>query len=144
MTVIAWDGRTLAADKRASNAGMAKTVRKIDRHGDVLFAVTGDFDTAAELREWFKAGAKPSEFPEAARKDAATLVVIDAQGIRSYATGPYPMPIEDRISAWGSGRDFAMAVMHLGFDARKAVEVACLFQTDCGNGIDCLELESST
>lgn len=50
------------------------------------------------------------------------------------------MPIEEPRCCWGSGRDFAEAVLHLGHDARKAVEVACHFQTDCGNGIDSLDL----
>ena len=41
MTVIAWDGHTLAADKRSvSGGGIARTVTKIQRHGDCLIAMT--------------------------------------------------------------------------------------------------------
>jgi hypothetical protein len=43
--------------------------------------------------------------------------------------------------AFGSGRDYAEAAMFLGCDAKRAVEVACQFQTDCGNGIDTLRLK---
>lgn len=51
MTVICWDGKTLAADKRATSVGLARTVTKVQRHGDVLLAMTGDWDVAAEMRE---------------------------------------------------------------------------------------------
>ena len=141
MTVIAWDGRTLAADKRAtSGGGIARTVTKIERHKDCLIAITGCWDTGAEMREWFKAGADPATFPAKARDDRSTLIVIDAAGINTWAIGPYPMRVEEPRCCWGSGRDYAEAAMHLGHDARKAVEVACHFQTDCGNGIDVLAL----
>lgn len=145
MTCIAWDGRTLAADKRATSAGgIGRAVTKIAQHGGCLLAMTGDWDTAAEMREWFIAGAVPGDFPPKAREDVATLIVFRAGVIDAYGVGPYPMRIEAEKAAFGSGRDFAEAAMHLGCNARKAVEVACNFQTDCGNGIDTLELPNAT
>lgn len=142
MTVIAWDGRTLAADKRAtSGGGIGRTVTKIASHGGALLAMTGSWDVAAELREWWKAGAVPDAFPAKARDDVATLIVIREGAVFTYASGPYPMTIEAQKCAFGSGRDFAEAAMYLGKNASDAVAVACVFQTDCGNGIDTLELE---
>jgi 20S proteasome alpha/beta subunit len=143
MTCIAWDGVTLAADKRAtSGGGIARTVTKIERHGSNLLAVIGSWDVATELRAWFKAGAKPEAFPESARSGEGTLVVITpGKHPRTYATGPHALPIEQKCLAFGSGRDYAEAAMFLGCDAKRAVEVACQFQTDCGNGIDTLRLK---
>lgn len=142
MTVIAWDGHTLAADKRAvSGGGIARTVTKIQRHGDSLIGMTGCWDTAVEMREWFKAGADPDKFPASARLDKSTLIVIDQTGIKTWGIGPYPFVIEQRKCAWGTGRDYAEAAMYLGRDAGSAVEVAIVFQTDCGNGCDFLRLE---
>ena len=140
MTVIAWDGKTLSADKRATSVGLARTVTKIQRSGELLLAMTGDWDVAVELREWFKAGAVPRHFPEKAREDNASLIVIGRGGVVVYSTGPFPMPIEQEKVAFGSGRDFAEAAMYLGCTAVEAVSVACHFQTDCGNGIDALTL----
>lgn len=139
MTVIAWDGQTLAADKRAvSGGGIARTVTKITRHDDALLAITGDWDVGAEMRAWWMAGADPKAFPPQAREDKASLIVIQRQQISHYASGPIPMVIESQRCAWGSGRDYAEAAMYLGHSAAKGVEVACQFQTDCGNGVDCL------
>ena len=139
MTVIAWDGMTLAADKRALTGGaMHRTTTKIEQHGDALLAVTGGWDVGIELREWWKAGAKPSDFPPKARDDVATLIVIRPGAVVTYASGPYPLPMEGEKFAFGSGRDFAEAAMYCGKTAAEAVAVACHFQSDCGNGIDVL------
>jgi len=142
VTVIAWDGRTLAADKRAtSGGGIVRTVTKIERHEDALLAITGEFDVAAEMRQWWKSGADAEKFPPKAREDVATLIVIRQGRIETYCGGPYSMRIEDYRCAFGSGRDFAEAAMHCGKSAAEAVAVACVFQSDCGNGIDALGFE---
>ncbi|AZG14938.1 hypothetical protein [Cupriavidus pauculus] len=142
MTVIAWDGETLAADRRVtSGGGIARSVTKIQKHGDVLLGMTGNWDVAAEMREWFKAGAVPADFPAKARDGDATLIVIRRAGIESFHSGPFPMPIEVAQAAWGSGRDYAEATMYLGGSAVQGVQVASHFQTDCGNGFDTLKLD---
>lgn len=139
MTVIAWDGKWLAADKCATlGGGISRSVTKIWRHGETLYAVTGDWGIALELREWHKAGAFPREFPNSARDGTSTLIVITKNGVSHYVSGPYPLTIESAKCAFGSGRDYAEAAMYLGFSAMKAVQVASFFQTDCGNGIDVL------
>lgn len=144
MTVIAWDGKTLAADKCAtSGGGIARTVTKIERHGGALLAITGNWDVGTEMREWWKAGAVPKDFPAKAREDQATLIVITGQRIDTYACGPYSMRIEQDRCAFGSGRDFAEAAMYCGKTAVEAVLIACQFQTDCGRGVDVLAMEGA-
>jgi ATP-dependent protease HslVU (ClpYQ) peptidase subunit len=54
--------------------------------------------------------------------------------------GPHSMIYEDKFIAWGAGRDYALAAMHLGKNSREAVEVACALDNTCGMGIDILEL----
>lgn len=144
MTVIAWDGKTLASDKRMiTGGGICRTVTKIERFGDSLIGITGGLDVAIEMREWFKAGAHPESFPESARKDTSTLIVITADGVSAYASGPFPVPMECTQAAFGSGRDFAEAAMYLGHSARVGVEIACALQSDCGNGIDELTMRTT-
>lgn len=144
MTVIAFDGKTLAADKcLTEGGGIARTVTKIEQHHGALLAIVGNWDIGAELREWWKRGANPAEFPEKARDDKSTLIVFANGSIKSYSTGPFPMLIEQEKCAFGSGRDYAEATMYLGANAIKAVQVACHFQTDCGNGVDMLMVPGS-
>ena len=139
MTCIAWDGTTLAADKRATNSGLPFTVTKIFRARGRLLAAAGDFDRIGETIAWFAAGADPDKMPPYARDnmDFVSLLVIEPDGtILKYERSAVPFRIESPFYAIGSGRDFAMAAMHLGHDAAKAVEVACALDVKCGNGID--------
>ena len=142
MTVIAWDGRTLAADKRGTVAGMAYAVTKLHRVRDGLIAFSGGGAHAAELLQWFNGDRDPSNYPRRGDDDGAGTIHIDQNGrIFMYAAAsPFPELIEAPFFARGAGRDYAMAAMHLGCDARRAVEVACVFDIGCGNGIDALDL----
>ena len=63
MTVLAWDGHTLAADKRAVMGTMILTTTKIFRVGDALVGYAGDACFGEEMVAWFKRGAKPEDFP---------------------------------------------------------------------------------
>lgn len=142
MTVIAWDGKTLAADKMASDPWThCNRTRKIHRLRGLLVAGTGDCALLREKMAWFEAGAKVEEFPAAARANENTdLLVIGPQGrIRLYQNSPYPVEFEQPIFALGSGKEAALAVMMLGHDARKAVEIASAVSNGCGNGVDVLE-----
>lgn len=65
---------------------------------------------------------------------------IRSDGFFRYEKVPYPARVEDKFTATGCGRDYALAAMFLGHDARAAVEVACALDAHCGNGIDTLEL----
>lgn len=147
MTVVAWDGVTLAADKRCVDGnGLRGTLTKISVTDDgKLLAITGRHSIGMRLLAWWAEGCEPDRFPEVAEEDGATLVVISRANdgkpiVSSYTSGPYPVVFEDQFRAWGSGRDFALAAMYLGCDARRAIEVTCHFQTDCGDGIDSIEL----
>ena len=116
MTCIAWDGKTLAADKMSCSVGYGYTVTKIYRlaNGGIV-GFSGDGDGAMALLAWLNSP-----------RDAAAY--------------PLGQSIECQRYAMGHGRDFALAAMHLGKSAREAVEVACALDVFCGNGIDTLEL----
>lgn len=144
MTVIAWDGRTLAADKRMSWNGYPATTTKISRAPNgALIGGTGDSDAIAALRKWYLDGAVPADYPNNTCDGdyRARLLVITPTGqITVYLADPVPVTLDDKCFAVGSGADFALAAMHLGHSAKKAVEVACALDTGCGNGIDTLRL----
>jgi ATP-dependent protease HslVU (ClpYQ) peptidase subunit len=145
MSVIAWDGHVLAADKQATNNGLKRTTTKIHRVGECLVAFTGDASQGMLMVEWLRGGCVPDEFPASQRdKDdwAPVAVIRPDRTIATYERTPVPVVIEDRIYAAGCGRDYAMAVMHLGLGAVKAVEVACALDAYCGNGMDTLSLEA--
>ncbi len=142
MTVIAWDGKTLAADKRACGASFMYSVTKIFRTEDRIVGFSGQGDLLGFVRNWFLTGRDPEKYPTAPDADKMFTLAITRDGvIEKYETSPYPIIVEASFFALGSGQDYAMAAMHLGCDARRAVEVACALDETCGNGIDTLTLE---
>ena len=143
MTVIAWDGKTLAADKQATSCGLAMTTTKIRQIEDgSVAAYTGDQDSGEVILQWYEDGADPMLWPvvQQTSKGWARLIVADAKGCRVYDRRPIAVEVEDSFAAGGSGRDFAVAALHCGKSAREAVETASLYSIDCGKGMDAFDL----
>lgn len=143
MTVIAWDGKTLAADKRSTYGGMICTVTKIQKVNGLLVGGAGEASFIGAMLEWIKGGRVTAEFPsaQASKDDWQTVLVIELDGSTSlYERTPYPIRYEQPHIAIGSGREYARAAMALGYDSVRAVETAMLLDTGCGNGIDTLTL----
>lgn len=141
MTVIAWDGKTLAADKRACIGSMIRTTTKIFKVRDCLVGYSGDATFGEQVLAWFMDGENPKEFPAQNRDkdDWAGLLVIRADGaIHKYERTPHPIKFEDEKFAFGSGRDFALAAMYCGKTAKEAVELTIELDNGCGNGVDTL------
>jgi hypothetical protein len=142
MTVIAWDGKTLAADKRSTFGGTPLTTTKIVRVFDKLVGAAGESGKCRAAVQWLRNGGKPEDYKGF---DGAQLLVIDAAGVPwMYDESPQPIRLDDKCVAIGGGMSEAMVAMACGKNAREAVELACRFNTGCGNGIDVLELEASS
>lgn len=145
MTVIAWDGKTLAADRESSGTYVKfGSARKIGRAVDgSLYGIAGEAAFNRELERWFLCGAVPEAFPEVQRDkdDHSTLLWITLSGaVKVIQRSPYPIELLDTQYAIGAGKEAAMAVMLCGHDAIKAVEIASLVCVGCGNDIDALTL----
>lgn len=143
MTVIAWDGTSLAADKMTDFGGLHATTTTVQRIRGCLVAGCGNAALVRELQAWFADGAEPARFPAAQRdlKECCSLLVVQPGGVLlQYENGPFPLVLEKRHWAIGSGRDFAMMAMHLGKSARQACELTAELCNTCGNGVDSMVL----
>jgi ATP-dependent protease HslVU (ClpYQ) peptidase subunit len=141
MTTLAWDGVTLAADKQTTDGSHTRTTTKIRRlRGGALGGAAGRSGVCRELLDWYEMGAAKDKMP--AEADRCTLLVIERSGqIFLFEDGsPGAIEVLDKHVAIGSGADFAMAAMHLGHDAVRAVEVASHFDSSTGCGIDAITL----
>lgn len=144
MTTIAWDGKTLAADKQATCAGLRGTTTKIRRTPTGhLMAWTGDEDSGRAVAGWYEEGADPAKWPKCQEDKElwSRLIVVNCVGEAfTFERQPIAMRVEDAFMAWGSGRDFAMAAMHCGKTAREAVTVASHYDVSTGMGVDAFDL----
>jgi 20S proteasome alpha/beta subunit len=141
MTTIAWDGVTLASDKRANLDGSRLTVTKIRRgRSGNLVGVSGTFALAEDVFAWLCNGGLRPIGQATDRVWCPTIEITkDGQIYRHEQWGRFL--IEDRFYAVGSGADFARAAMALGKTAVEAVELASRFDTSTGDGIDLLALQ---
>lgn len=148
MTVIAWDGQTLAADRQADCGGMKHPVRKIFRVRDGLAGTSGDLSVGMEMLAWYEAGAVPEAYPANNRdpSQGSVLTVIRMDGGRPmafcYESSPWPFRCEGPFMARGSGAPEATVAMACGKTAPEAVMLAQEFNATCGLGVDVLEFES--
>ncbi|HEX5126493.1 MAG TPA: hypothetical protein VFW00_07110 [Rhodocyclaceae bacterium] len=141
MTVICWDGKTLAADKRVSFGTSISTTTKIHRINGMLVGCAGVAANGASCIQWVRDGMDRSQYPAVQKDDPCSLLVILADGtIHYYSKTADPLVIECKTFAIGSGSEFADAALYLGKTAREAVEVAIALDSGCGNGIDTLDL----
>ena len=133
MTVIAWDGYTLAADTGIGNGGIFFKGNKIFEVADGWIGVFGDYDHAMAVLQWYNKGAKPAEYPPFMGDDSCQFVHVNRKGEVSLYndTQHIAVSVKNKTFAFGSGREFAIAAMHLGLAAEEAVKLACKFRDDC-------------
>jgi len=138
MTVIAWDGKTLAADKQTNGDGTIGRTTKIFKadNGSIL-AFCGMAGHIPVLLEWYNDGQKKEDWPKFQSEDGWTGIVEASNGVvREFEQHPLPMTLEDNFYAWGSGGSFAIGAMEHGASAIEAVDVACRRSATCGGGCD--------
>jgi len=150
MTVIAWDGETLAADRQAVSDGCASLVEPkigyvVRKSGEAfLYGYVGDIADGEELLEWFQKGAKKKKFPEHLREASCNtlLAIITDEGlVAEYFRSPYPVRHPVGGYAWGSGAAYALGVMEYGAVAQEAVEIASRFDVNSGGGVVSISFE---
>jgi ATP-dependent protease HslVU (ClpYQ) peptidase subunit len=140
MTVIVWDGKTLAADKMVSCGDTLHTTTKVFKHGADIVAFCGTLSKGLALKKWYLDGAKTEEYPKFQdTEDFSVLIVASGGKVNEYLDQPIAISLEDKFSAWGNGREFAIGAMSAGADAVKAVEITSYHCGGCGRGVDSFE-----
>lgn len=142
MTTIAWDGKTLAADKQATFSDRAHSVTKIHRGKGRLYGFSGTCELKNAWINWHQRGADPDKCPKIPDGLSVTLIVITQDGaITLYCdSGNGSTFDKGQPFAIGSGQDYAMAAMVSGANARQAVLLASELDLFSGLGVDSLEL----
>lgn len=142
MTTIAFDGKTLAADRQCTAGGTPFSSRKVFRlvrpsDGEVLlYGVCGD---AAENAEFMRCARDGRELPK-----FSDMVVICVDSKRrvwqaASASGMWWMRMPP-IWAQGSGANYALGAMYAGSSAIQAIKIASRLDVHTGLGVDTVRL----
>lgn len=144
MTVIVWDGVSIASDKMVCNGSTAQAVTKIFRIGSELMGLTGNLSIGMEMIEWYREGAQPEKYPTSNRtedKGCSLIVIKGPRNVWKYESSPYPFLFEAKYCAFGSGDQVALGALYMGATAAEAVQAAIIYESNCGCGIDELKFE---
>lgn len=144
MSVIVWDGKSIAADRMAVNGDLTRREQKLVQMGQFIYGFTGDVTKGRALIKWHQNGQYENEWPACQTEESwSRLIVIEriVPGmikIGTYEEIPVYLPLheEERFFAWGSGAHFAFGALEMGATARQAVEATCRRCTGCGFGVD--------
>jgi hypothetical protein len=149
MTVIAWDGRFLAADTRFSVGGTGIVQGTPDSKllyadGRAYGASGRIVDThLSKLAEWWRDGAGIGEMPgigQGNTENFGNFLVISADAAHwqcwciAYCA-PYPWKL-GAPAGIGSGSEYAIGAMEGGANAMTAVRIACKHDSSCALPID--------
>lgn len=138
MTVIAWDGKKMSADKLGWGAPMGVVTKIHFVNGEVV-GIAGKSSQIADVLEWVKNGFSKETMPEH-QKDPekfSSIIVVDKDGrLRVYESGPNPWYNERSLHAVGSGCDVAMGAMMHGATSAEAVTICIKYGGGCGIGYD--------
>lgn len=131
MSVIAWDGQTLAADTCCAYGNIVRNESKIFfcKEG-VWMGCVGNYEDGYKVKEWLEGKeAKPKEL-----KNSTCLIIRKSKIGKPVATlleeGMQEIPLSSTPFAIGSGKDMAMGAMLAGYNARAAVELVTPYHAD--------------
>ena len=129
MSVIAWDGLSLATDKMVSEDGMHWIQRKVWKTDSPVGAVSGVglLDDILALRAWYLGGQKEADYPDVKSSRSLLVVIVkeDVQVLAWGASGPRAPREYDGMQklAWGSAAPLALGAMLAGATAKEAVDI---------------------
>ena len=138
MSVIAWDGITVAADRQVTSEMLICEARKLFLVKGYAVGFVGTLAPGMLLLEWFKRGAKKEEWDQEMQSSevGSSLIVVGKKKVWEISEYPYFCNVHDSAWAWGAGREVALGAMAAGADALEAVEAAIRLNVCCGVGVD--------
>jgi hypothetical protein len=137
LTTVAWDGKTLAADRRM--AGWMDACKVFHLKDGRVLSGAGYMDELAEVAAWLDAGGDDRDKPVVSDDDDTCTDYLLIDGDTCYwLTTPFLRPIEvrDGMAAVGSGSRYALGAMAAGKTAAEAVAIAARFDPNTGGGVD--------
>lgn len=138
MTIIVYDGHSLAIDNAGVHEGIKVPLVKAFRcnDGSVITGV-GNAAQIALMRDWYVNGAKSEEFPESQRQGNpwCELIVVDKDGLTRYEHTPSAVMHARHKCAFGVGKDIAYGALAMGATAEQAATIVTQYHPDCGHGV---------
>jgi hypothetical protein len=150
MSTIAWDGKTMAADRLAwlgkhepGHARKSKIHRLED--GSLVGISTNTVGGSTMLMTWIEEGMDPlSDLIKRDTPEYFSIIHVSPAGVVSYHNDSFwPALVDPGVQAIGSGGNYALGAMMHGASALEAVKIAATLDSLTAWGFDELRLDGS-
>lgn len=142
MTTIAYKNGILACDKQCTDNGTKyRGSFKATVANDSVYIVTGTVVRGLKFIEWILNGGRDSDEDAPRLKDTQVIQMDLKTGKIHHWEADFPLPVEDRIAAWGSGGDIALGAMAAGASPEAAVKIASSWDDGTGFGVQMFRSE---
>lgn len=129
----------MAGDQKVTDEDTHFRNKKIFRVGDAIVGAAGEAAAISRFLEWLHDG-QEYEPPKFKKDTELDVLVLTPAGLFTYGWDCRAEEILDPFYAIGTGKQAALAAMHLGATPEQAVEIACKVDNATGGPIDVLEL----
>jgi hypothetical protein len=147
MTTIAFDGKTLCADTLAvDGTGFPSQVTKLIVQRGFAWALAGQMAQSLRLQRaigglCLNAVLDAGYAAYKKDEDDPIILLVSSGGVAYKHTSGFFVPVREPFCAAGSGRDFALAAMHLGKSAKEAVMIASVFDVYTNDKVFSIQYE---
>lgn len=143
MTTIAWDGKSLAGDRRVSFGGItdAKVSKIVRREDGALAATAGNSSLCAAFRRWFLAGEEGERPALDKGTETSNALIIRPSGLLIIHDLSGWYDADAPLYSMGSGWEIALGAMAMGAHAEEAVRVASRFDGNTGDDIEVFHMQ---
>jgi ATP-dependent protease HslVU (ClpYQ) peptidase subunit len=124
MTTIAWRGSILAADSALTCGTTLGAATKLLRMRGVAYGFAGDFAAIRQFIDAVSAGHDPLKIRIKGQFDC---LMLRPEGCYLMQSNSYPILWEGEFWAIGTGSDYALGAMATGATAKRAVQIASIF-----------------
>lgn len=141
MTTLAYDGKTLAADRGAFYGDVIVSRRKLHRiewHGvPAICATCGEVAVTQQILRWMQG----KEFEHPKHDESSMVLAVTKSGLWSICSTLMPLKINSKIFATGVGGAMAMGALAAGATSKQAIKIVERWGCGASNGIDEMTLE---
>jgi ATP-dependent protease HslVU (ClpYQ) peptidase subunit len=129
----------MAADRKVVDGDTNYHTRKICRIGQSLVGAAGDNSAIVKFFRWLEKHGRGKQ-PTFTEEEDFEGMVLTPSGLFVYDKSCQPDEVVDSFYAIGSGKQAALAAMHMGASPTQAVEIACLVDNSSGGPVDTLSI----
>lgn len=138
MSIVVWDGKTLAVDRGSTDGATIWEVNKLRTFKDFGLVGVGTAMDVGRMTDWYLNGCHADRFPYGSSH--SRLLVCRNGKLFEYNNSSLPTVYDhNQKVAFGAGKDFAYGALAMGATAAQAVTIACKYSTSCGHGVDTYE-----